>query len=69
TLSYRAAPWRKPDGTQHTMGTPTPIDPSFSSPFSGKSLDDIARWLRGKPQTVNLDDTFFGVLDKQVEKS
>ena len=53
----------------HTLGTPTPIDPPFSSLFSGKSLEDIARWLRGKPQTVNLDDTFFGVLDKQVEKS
>ncbi|KAI4260215.1 MAG: hypothetical protein L6R42_004160 [Xanthoria sp. 1 TBL-2021] len=69
TLSYRAAPQRmKPDGT-HELGTPMPIDPSFSSPFTGKSLEDVARWLRGKPQPVNVDDRFFGVLDKQAEKS
>lgn len=68
TLDYSAAPQRNPDGTGQ-VGTPTPIDPSFSSPFAGKSLEDVAQWLRGKPQSVDVDDTFFGALDKQAEKS
>ncbi|KAL9013260.1 MAG: hypothetical protein Q9173_002045 [Seirophora scorigena] len=68
TLDYRAAPQRKPDGTGQT-GTSTPIDPSFSSPFVGKRLEDVAQWLKGKPQSVDLDERYFGVLDKQAEKS
>ncbi|KAL8916911.1 MAG: hypothetical protein Q9208_008275 [Pyrenodesmia sp. 3 TL-2023] len=68
TLDYRDAPHKEADGT-HTLGTPTPVDPSFSSPFAGKNLEDVAQWLRGKPQTVNVDDRFFGVLDKQVAES
>lgn len=68
TLDYDAAPQRKPDDTG-APGTPPPIDPSFSSPFVGKSLEDVARWLRGKPQSVDVDGRYFGVLDKQAEKS
>ncbi|KAL8906214.1 MAG: hypothetical protein Q9171_006357 [Xanthocarpia ochracea] len=68
TLDYHAAPQRKLDGTGQD-GTPAPIDPSSSSPFVGKSLEDVARWLRGKPQSVDVDDRYFGVLDKQAEKS
>ncbi|KAL8656070.1 MAG: hypothetical protein Q9210_000508 [Variospora velana] len=68
TLDYDAAPQRKPDGTGQ-IGTRPPIDPSFSSPFVGKSLEDVARWLRGKPQSVDVDNRYFGVLDKQAEKS
>ncbi|KAL8753157.1 MAG: hypothetical protein Q9184_005507 [Pyrenodesmia sp. 2 TL-2023] len=68
TLDYHVAPQRKPDGTGQ-VGTPVPIDPSFSSPFVGKSLEDVAHWLRGKPQSVDVDDRYFGVLDKQAEKS
>ncbi|KAL8846739.1 MAG: hypothetical protein Q9221_008182 [Calogaya cf. arnoldii] len=68
TLDYRAAPQRRPDG-RGQIGTPTPIDPSFSSPFVGKSLEDVARWLREKPRSVDVDPRYFGVLDKQAEKS
>ncbi|KAL8900044.1 MAG: hypothetical protein Q9207_005882 [Kuettlingeria erythrocarpa] len=68
TLDYDAAPQRKPDGTA-TSATPVPIDPSFTSPFIGKGLEDVARWLRGKPQNVDVDPRYFGVLDKQAEKS
>ncbi|KAI4230773.1 MAG: hypothetical protein LQ349_006040 [Xanthoria aureola] len=68
TLDYRAAPQRKPDGTGQ-IGTPTPVDPSFSSPFVGKGLEEVAKWLRGKPQNVDLDSRYFGVLDKQAGKS
>ncbi|KAL9591494.1 MAG: hypothetical protein Q9179_007666, partial [Wetmoreana sp. 5 TL-2023] len=68
TLDYRAAPQLDPYGPKQT-GTPTPIDPSFSSPVAGKSLEDVAQWLRAKPQSVDVDGRYFGVLDKQVEKS
>ncbi|KAL8658291.1 MAG: hypothetical protein Q9226_001107 [Calogaya cf. arnoldii] len=67
TLDYNAAPQRRPDRGQ--IGTPTPIDPSFSSPFVGKSLEGVARWLRRKPQSVDVDGRYFGVLDKEAEKS
>lgn len=68
TLDYREAPQRKPDGTGQ-IGTLTPIGPSFTSPFTGKSLEDVAQWLRGKPPNVDIEDRYFGVLDKQAEKS
>ncbi|KAL8862176.1 MAG: hypothetical protein Q9178_001632 [Gyalolechia marmorata] len=67
TLDYRAAPQRDPE--YKTLGTQAPIDPSSPSPFVGKSLEDVAQWLRGKPQSVYLDARFFGVLDKQTAKS
>lgn len=68
TLDYNEAPQRKPDGTGQE-GTEAPIDPSFSSPWVGKDLEDVARWLKGKPQSVDVDPRYFGVLDKQAEKS
>lgn len=68
TLNYATAPRRRPDGTGES-GTKTPIDPSFSSPWVGKGLEDIAQWLNGKPETVVVDDRYFGVLDKEAEKS
>jgi len=66
TADYSAAPQRKPDGTGQ-QATKAPIDPSFSSPFVGQGLADVAHWLANKPKSVNLDDRFFGVLDKQAE--
>ena len=68
SLDYATAPRWRPDGTGES-GTKTPIDPSFSSPFVGKGLEDIAQWLKGKPKSVVVDDRYFGVLDKQTEKS
>ena len=67
TLDYRAAPQRH--GERKGPGTQAPIDPSSSSPFVGKSLEDVAQWLRGKPQSVDVDARFFGVLDKQTANS
>ncbi|KAL8922959.1 MAG: hypothetical protein Q9172_003337 [Xanthocarpia lactea] len=67
TLDYRAAPQR--DEERKGPGTQAPIDPSSPSPFVGKSLEDVAQWLRGKPQSVDVDARFFGVLDKQTAKS
>ncbi|KAL8834669.1 MAG: hypothetical protein Q9176_007354 [Flavoplaca citrina] len=68
TLDYVTAPRRRPDGTGES-GTKTPIDPSFSSPWVGKGLEDIAQWLKGKPESVVVDDRYFGVLDKEAGKS
>lgn len=67
TLDYRAAPQRNSE--HKATGTQAPINPSSSSPFIGKSLEDVAQWLRGKPQSVDVDARFFGVLDKQTAKS
>ncbi|KAL8709483.1 MAG: hypothetical protein Q9225_007446 [Loekoesia sp. 1 TL-2023] len=68
TLDYDAAPQRKPDGTGQDA-TRAPIDPSFSSPFIGQSLVGVTQWLRNKPKSVDLDGRYFGILDKQAEKS
>ncbi|KAL8714205.1 MAG: hypothetical protein Q9220_001934 [cf. Caloplaca sp. 1 TL-2023] len=65
TPDYSMAPQKRPDGRSH-QGTVDPVAPFFSSPFKGKSLEDVTRWLRNKPQQVELDPRFFGVLDKQA---
>jgi len=41
TSHYSAAPQRKPDGTGQ-QATGAPIDPSFSSPFIGQDLANVA---------------------------
>ncbi len=46
-----------------------PIDPSFKSPFVGQNVKDVTQWLKNKPKSVDLDSHFFGLLDKQAEKS
>ncbi|KAL8686739.1 MAG: hypothetical protein Q9218_006896 [Villophora microphyllina] len=68
TLDYSAAPKKNPEGPK-AQGTATPVDPSFSSPFVGKNLEDVAKWLRGKPPNADVDDRFFGVLDMQTARS
>ena len=66
TSDWNIAPKRKPDG-KLAEGTVAPIDPSFSSHFAGGSLADAAGFLRNKPDTVDLDPRYFGVLDKQAD--
>ena len=65
---YRAAPQERPDYS-HDLGTEAPINPSFSSRFVGKRLEDLTQWLINKPPNVFLDGGFFGVLDKQTERT
>lgn len=65
---YRVAPQERPDYS-HDLGTEAPIEPSFSSQFVGKRLEDVTQWLINKPPNVYLDDRFFGVLDKQTERT
>ncbi|KAL8670950.1 MAG: hypothetical protein Q9168_004533 [Polycauliona sp. 1 TL-2023] len=67
TLDYGAAPQYDPK--RASSGTQTPISPSFLSLFVGKNLKDVAAWLRGKPKSVDVEDTYFGVLDKEVDIS
>ncbi|KAL8689237.1 MAG: hypothetical protein Q9218_005045 [Villophora microphyllina] len=49
-------------------GTRVPIDASFESPFIGQNEFRVAQWLEEKPEEVNLDPHFFGILDKQAER-
>ncbi|KAL8639898.1 MAG: hypothetical protein Q9228_003124 [Teloschistes exilis] len=65
---YARAP-KRTDEPSSEAGTNAPIDASFESPFIGQNEFDVARWLNGKPKGVNLDSHFFGLLDKQAEKS
>ena len=66
TANYASAPQKKPEGGGQE-GTEAPIDESFKSPFVGHSVADVARWLQSKPESVDLDSTFFAVLDKKAE--
>lgn len=34
------------------IGTPNPLGPSFSLPFLGKSLEDVAKQIKGKRPNV-----------------
>ncbi|KAL8979894.1 MAG: hypothetical protein Q9205_004883 [Flavoplaca limonia] len=65
---YCAAPQERPDYS-HDLGTEAPINPSFSSRFVGKRLEDLTQWLINMPPNVFLDGGFFGVLDKQTERT
>ena len=68
TTSYATAP-QKDDEPISKRWTAAPINPSFQSPFVGKTLQDAAHWLRNKPESVALDPHFFGLLDKQAGQS
>ncbi|KAL8806340.1 MAG: hypothetical protein Q9200_005073 [Gallowayella weberi] len=65
TASYDSAPKKKPDGTPGP-GTQTPVPDSFTSPFVGQSVADVAQWLKQKPDEVSLEPKFFAVLDKKA---
>jgi len=67
TDDYASAPHKKPDGPSED-GTEAPIDKSFKSPFVGKSVADVAEWLKKKPKDVALDPNFFAVLDKKAKE-
>lgn len=43
------------------MGTATPIDPSWSSPFIGKTITEIVKLVQAAPQPLNRQH--FAVLD------
>ncbi|KAL9601224.1 MAG: hypothetical protein Q9179_002935 [Wetmoreana sp. 5 TL-2023] len=65
---YALAPQKKYDPLGQE-GTIVPVDPYFKSPFIGQNQFRVAQWLENKPKSVDLDSHFFGILDKQAEKS
>ena len=67
TENYASAPQKKSRGGGQE-GTEAPIDKSFRSPFIGHKVADVAEWLTKKPNSVDLEDKFFAVLDKKAEK-
>lgn len=66
TPDWDEAPKMRSEGPKYS-GTKAPIDASFMSAFAGGSLADAAGYLRNKPASVDLDPTYFGVLDKQAD--
>ena len=68
TNDYAAIP-REPPGIPYPTGTEAPVPESFSSPFVGKSVRDVATWLSKKPENTYLDGHFFAVLDKKAKQS
>lgn len=46
-------------------GTEPPIDPSWKSPFVGKSLEEVTAWVRGIPKPPKAAcKAFFAVVQK-----
>ena len=68
TTDYASAP-QKGDDPINKKWTTAPIDPSFKSPFVGQTHKNVARWLQNNPVRVAVDPHFFGLLDKQAEKT
>ncbi|KAL8685721.1 MAG: hypothetical protein Q9224_005701, partial [Gallowayella concinna] len=68
TPDYRAAPQSDPEGPKQG-GTKVPIDPAFKSQYVGKGLEEVAQWLIEKPPSVDVDNRFFGVVDRQTGRS
>lgn len=62
---YEDAPQRK---DQHFEGQKPPVPSDYKSPFLGKTVEDVAKWMRKKPESVNFDDHHFVLLDKRAEK-
>jgi len=65
TDDYASAPHKKPEGGGQD-GTAAPVDKSFKSPFVGRSVTDVAAWLKRKPEGIDLESRFFAVLDKKA---
>lgn len=64
--SYESAP--KKIRNQGQEDTRTPIDPSFRSAFISKKAEDVAEWLKDKPNDVDLDEHHFAILDRGAEE-
>lgn len=55
------------NGPMAVPGTQPPIPPTWQSPFLGKSLEEIAEWVRGIPKPPKaVCKAFFAVLKKEV---
>jgi hypothetical protein len=57
------------DPKKANRGTGAPIDESYNySDFVGEKVEDVAEWLKQKPETVDLDAHHFVILDRRAEK-
>ncbi|KAL8798470.1 MAG: hypothetical protein Q9200_007768, partial [Gallowayella weberi] len=68
TPDYHAAPQHNAEGPKQ-VGTKVPIDPAFRTQYLGKGLEKLTQWLIQKPSSVDVDDRFFGVVDRQTGRS
>jgi hypothetical protein len=65
TRDYSSVPQQREDNFL-VDGTIPPVT-EFSSPFRGKTVEDIAEWLENAPSTVTIDEHYFAVLDDNSE--
>lgn len=74
STDYGHAPQRRRQGGDNqeaavcNEGTHPPLPSTFASPFAGQSIPQVAKWLQGAPDHVDLDGRFFGVLDDVSEQ-
>ena len=64
TDNYDDAPQK--DEKYANVGTKAPISSDWTSPFIGWKVEDVAKWLQEKADTVDLDSNHFAILDKQA---
>lgn len=48
-------------------GTKPPVS-SYKSPFIGKKAEDVAKWLKDRPEDADIDIHFFTILDKSAKE-
>ena len=65
TSLLKAAPQRKLEGGGQEA-TETPLPSSFKPAFVGKTATEVATWLKNKPDKVDLEGKFFGILDQEA---
>ncbi len=59
---YNDAPKKRPNVVNN--GTPTPIADNFKSPWVGKPVEDLLKWLQAKPVEADLNFWHFAILDQ-----
>ena len=64
THCFGDAPQKPRDKRNVNLGTEGPVSETFRSPLIGKKVEDVANWLKKKPDTVDLDPRHFVILDK-----
>ncbi|MCJ1343293.1 hypothetical protein MMC31_001486 [Peltigera leucophlebia] len=65
STDYSAALPKRTDGG-FQEGNEVPLISSFKSAFLGETTTSVAAWLENKPDWVDLEGKFFGVLDKRA---
>lgn len=66
STDFSDAPKKKPPGHEAPDGTKPPVS-AYKSPFIGKKAEEVAGWLRAKPDDVDIDMHFFAILDRTAK--